>query len=130
MSSIWATFKRDPLQPVRDYIQNYGIVGVGLFLEGYVIFSISNISTLFKKTYYECWSSFQTCNRVRFPRPCLHFTALSSSCALNAVCCQLHTGLQASTHSKEGSMHRALIQLDCACRHGRRRPPTCSWWAS
>ena len=76
-SSIWATFKRDPLQPVRDYIQNYGIVGVGLFLEGYVIFSISNISTLFKHTYYECWSSFQICNKVRFPRPCLHLTASS-----------------------------------------------------
>ena len=31
---------------------------------GYVIFSISNLSTLFKKTYYNCWSTFTDCNET------------------------------------------------------------------
>ena len=36
-SSIWRTFKQDPLQPVRDYFHQYVITGIGLFLEGYVV---------------------------------------------------------------------------------------------
>ena len=39
-SSIWRTFKDDPLQPVRDYFHQYVTTGIGLFLEGYVVCSI------------------------------------------------------------------------------------------
>ena len=34
---------------------------------GYVIFSISNNSTLFKQSYKKCWSTFTTCNQVSVP---------------------------------------------------------------
>ena len=33
----------------RDYFEQFVVTGIGLFLEGWVIFSISNVSTLFKQ---------------------------------------------------------------------------------
>ena len=108
-------FLEDPLSPVRAYVHQFAMTGVGLFLEGawsganlscgralsscflsvstcccsalsccyempfpawnlgscshagYVIFSISNNSTLFKQSYKKCWSTFTTCNQVRLP---------------------------------------------------------------
>lgn len=67
-STIWRMFKRDPLSPVRSYVHNFAMPGVGLFLEGYVIFSISNNSTLFKQSYRACWNDFTECNKVRYLR--------------------------------------------------------------
>lgn len=62
ISSVWNMFKNDPLAPAAAYWRTYGMPGIGLFLEGYVIFSISNNSTLFKQAYPKCWSKFTTCN--------------------------------------------------------------------
>ena len=69
IASVWNTFRRDPLQPARDYWRNYIMTGIGLFIEGYVIFSISNNTVLFQHTYYDCWKSFTACNKV--PHCCI-----------------------------------------------------------
>ncbi|KAK9807016.1 hypothetical protein WJX72_010792 [[Myrmecia] bisecta] len=62
--AVWNLFKQDPLEPVRRYFSEYVMPGIGLFLEGYVIFSISNNSTLFKQAYPKCWSTFEDCNET------------------------------------------------------------------
>ena len=34
---IWKMFKKDPLSPASAYWRNFGMPGIGLFLEGYVV---------------------------------------------------------------------------------------------
>ncbi|KAJ6166763.1 hypothetical protein N7470_002210 [Penicillium chermesinum] len=48
-------FKADPLSPISYYFKNFVLPGAGLGLEGYVLFSISNVSTLFKTSFKSCW---------------------------------------------------------------------------
>lgn len=38
---IWNMFKQDPLSPAKAYWHCYGMPGIGLFLEGYVVSGIS-----------------------------------------------------------------------------------------
>jgi hypothetical protein len=59
---LGSEFKRDPLQPVRDYFRRYVITGMGLFIEGYTLFSVGNLSNLFEAVWPQCWKTFQTCN--------------------------------------------------------------------
>lgn len=35
--SVWNMFKQDPLAPAGAYWRTYGMPGIGLFLEGYVV---------------------------------------------------------------------------------------------
>ena len=44
LKSIWASFKRDPVAPLAHYWHKYVITGMGLFIEGYVLFSIGEYS--------------------------------------------------------------------------------------
>ena len=37
ISSVWNMFKTDPLAPAAAYWRTYGMPGIGLFLEGYVV---------------------------------------------------------------------------------------------
>lgn len=37
ISSVWNMFKNDPLAPAAAYWRTYGMPGIGLFLEGYVV---------------------------------------------------------------------------------------------
>lgn len=39
--SLWNDFKSDPMLPAIKYWRNYVMPGMGLFTEGYVLFSIS-----------------------------------------------------------------------------------------
>ncbi|KAJ5888144.1 hypothetical protein N7495_008185 [Penicillium taxi] len=55
-------FKDDPLSPISYYFKNYVLPGAGLGLEGYVLFSISNVTTLFKDAFKSCWSTHETCD--------------------------------------------------------------------
>lgn len=57
---LWATFKRDPLEPIRAYFRTYVVNGLGLFVEGYVLFSIGNLSPLFAAVWPQCWGSKPT----------------------------------------------------------------------
>lgn len=60
LSTIWAMMKKDPLSPVSWYFRNAVIPGAGLGLEGYVLFSIGNLSSLFAAAWPECWGSKAT----------------------------------------------------------------------
>ena len=37
IKQVWNMFKEDPLSPVGAYWRNFGMPGIGLFLEGYVV---------------------------------------------------------------------------------------------
>ena len=61
--SVLATeFKQDPLQPFRDYFSRYVITGMGLFVEGYTLFSVGNIESLFRSVWPQCWAHFTVCD--------------------------------------------------------------------
>ncbi|MCJ1452441.1 hypothetical protein MMC28_002784 [Mycoblastus sanguinarius] len=62
LSNIWAMAKRDPLEPIRYYMRNMVIPGAGLGLEGYVLFSIGNVTPLFQAAFANCWKTYKTCN--------------------------------------------------------------------
>jgi hypothetical protein len=64
LSSIWGMIKRDPLSPLGAYARNMIIPGMGLGLEGYVLFSIGNIRPLLQAAFPSCWSKFTICNET------------------------------------------------------------------
>ncbi|KKA28706.1 hypothetical protein TD95_003793 [Thielaviopsis punctulata] len=57
LRSIGQMMKKDPLSPVSWYFNNAILPGAGLGLEGYVLFSIGNLSPLFKAVWPHCWGS-------------------------------------------------------------------------
>lgn len=61
---VWRMFKHDPLEPIRAYFRTYVVNGLGLFVEGYVLFSIGNLSPLFASVWPACWSTYTTCNET------------------------------------------------------------------
>ena len=61
LKALGAAFKKDPLQPVRDYFSKYVIVGMGLFVEGYTLFSVGNLSSLFEAVWPACWQTNTIC---------------------------------------------------------------------
>jgi hypothetical protein len=62
LSSIGRMMKKDPLSPIGWYFRNAVLPGAGLGLEGYVLFSIGNLTPLFQAAWPACWKSFTTCN--------------------------------------------------------------------
>jgi len=60
--AMGAEFKADPLQPFRDYWYRYVITGMGLFVEGYTLFSVGNLTSLFEAVWPSCWKSYTTCS--------------------------------------------------------------------
>ncbi|ERS96106.1 uncharacterized protein SPSK_00725 [Sporothrix schenckii 1099-18] len=60
LKATWNLFKRDPLGPVGWYFRNAVLPGAGLGLEGYVLFSIGNLSPLFSAAWPQCWGSKAT----------------------------------------------------------------------
>lgn len=61
---IWRMFKRDPLSPIGAYCRNYVVTGLGLFVEGYTLFSVGNLQPLFKVVWPQCWKTYEVCNRT------------------------------------------------------------------
>ncbi|BGP26739.1 hypothetical protein JCM10295v2_005699 [Rhodotorula toruloides] len=59
---VWDMFKADPAQPFRAYWRKYVLTGMGLFVEGYVLFSIGNLSALFSSAWPRCWKTFAVCD--------------------------------------------------------------------
>ena len=57
-------FKADPLSPIKAYLGNYVITGVGFFTEGYVLFSVGNIEPLFEAVWPLCFKEYSVCNEV------------------------------------------------------------------
>ncbi|KAG0647862.1 putative inorganic phosphate transporter 1-6 [Hyphodiscus hymeniophilus] len=62
LKAIGSMAKRDPLSPVAWYFKNAVLPGAGLGLEGYVLFSIGNLTSLFQAVWPGCWKTFKTCN--------------------------------------------------------------------
>lgn len=63
-AAVWTVFKQDPLEPFVIFWKRYVISGLGIFTAGYVLFSISNIHTLFDQAYGPCWQSHTECSEV------------------------------------------------------------------
>ena len=59
---LGSLFKADPLQPISLYFSSYVLTGMGLFVEGYTLFSVGNLTGLFADVWPACWSTFQICN--------------------------------------------------------------------
>ncbi|BGP02553.1 hypothetical protein NBRC10513v2_006203 [Rhodotorula toruloides] len=62
-SYVWNMFKKDPVQPFRAYFNKYVLTGMGLFVEGYVLFSIGNLKSLFQSAWPACWKTHAVCNK-------------------------------------------------------------------
>ncbi|KAI9774350.1 MAG: hypothetical protein M1840_004244 [Geoglossum simile] len=62
LRQIGQMMKKDPLSPMSFYITHYVIPGMGLGLEGYVLFSIGNLTPLFQKVWPSCWGKFKACD--------------------------------------------------------------------
>jgi hypothetical protein len=62
LGATWASFKKDPLAPVGWYFRNAVLPGAGIGLEGYVLFSIGNLSPLFSATWKSCWKTYDVCS--------------------------------------------------------------------
>ncbi|KAF2858070.1 MFS general substrate transporter [Piedraia hortae CBS 480.64] len=63
LRSIGQMMKRDPLSPVSYYFRNMVLPGMGLLLEGYVLFSIGILESLYKAAYPECWDKHKVCDK-------------------------------------------------------------------
>ncbi|KAI5475473.1 MFS phosphate transporter [Pseudohyphozyma bogoriensis] len=62
LNVVGGMFKKDPLSPFSAYFSRYGSHGMGLFVEGFVLFSIGNLSSLFASAWPTCWKSHQVCD--------------------------------------------------------------------
>lgn len=62
-ASFWRMFKKDPLSPVAWYFKNAVLPGAGLGLEGYVLFSIGNLSPFFQTMWPKCWKTYEVCDK-------------------------------------------------------------------
>ena len=61
---VWQTFKTDPLKPFSLYFRNYAVTGLGFFTEGYTLFSVGNILSLFESVWPACYKEYKVCNKV------------------------------------------------------------------
>lgn len=61
---VWEIFKKDPLKPWGLYFHNYVVTGLGFFTEGYVLFSVGNVLTLFESVWDSCFESYKVCNKT------------------------------------------------------------------
>lgn len=57
LETIGSMMKKNPLSPLAWYFRNAVLPGAGLGLEGYVLFSIGNLSSLFAKVWPHCWGT-------------------------------------------------------------------------
>ncbi|SGY15002.1 BQ5605_C013g07201 [Microbotryum silenes-dioicae] len=64
LKAIGASAKIDPLAPLGAYFRKYVSNGMGLFVEGFVLFSIGNLQPLFAAVWPQCWGkTHQVCNK-------------------------------------------------------------------
>lgn len=62
LSTIGTMIKNDPLSPLGWYFRNAVLPGAGLGLEGYVLFSIGNLTPLFDAVWPQCWKTYKVCS--------------------------------------------------------------------
>lgn len=56
-------FKADPLSPLRAYFNTYCVTGLGLFVEGYTLFSVGNLGSIFKSVWPACFKTYAVCDK-------------------------------------------------------------------
>ncbi|CAN9103885.1 unnamed protein product [Alternaria alternata] len=61
---FWDMFKKDPLAPFGHYFRTCVIPGMGLGLEGYVLFSIGNVRPLLQAAFPACWGKHEICDET------------------------------------------------------------------
>lgn len=75
IKTVWNMFKEDPLSPATSYWKNFGMPGIGLFLEGYVVSIASTV--LYKlqqqwriqailRLYYLCADTYTNISNFRW----------------------------------------------------------------
>lgn len=64
LGQVWQTCKTDPLKPFNLYFRNYAVTGLGFFTEGYTLFSVGNILSLFEAVWPACYKEYKVCNKV------------------------------------------------------------------
>lgn len=62
--AAWRMFVNDPLSPLGWYFREAVVPGAGLLLEGYVLFSIGNLTPLFAAAWPDCWKNYDVCNET------------------------------------------------------------------
>mgnify|MGYP002716174148 FL=1 len=60
---IGSMMKKDPLSPVKAYFSTYVLNGLGMFVEGYTLFSVGNIKPLLQSTWPACWKNHVECEK-------------------------------------------------------------------
>jgi MFS family permease len=60
---LMSEFRRDPLKPINDYFSHYVITGMGMFVEGYTLFSVGNLTALFQAVWPTCWKTYKVCTQ-------------------------------------------------------------------
>ena len=63
-SIVWNMLKKDPLKPWSLYFRNYVVTGLGFFTEGYVLFSVGNVLSLFESVWPQCYKKYKVCTKV------------------------------------------------------------------
>jgi len=53
----------DPLSPLWAYLSVYAVTGLGLFVEGYTLFSVGNLTPLYSAVWPECWKKYEVCDK-------------------------------------------------------------------
>ncbi len=81
--TVWAMFKKDPLSPVTAYWKNYGMPGMGLFLEGYVVCNLNAVLL------HVAVVSRPQFIHVQHKRPVITVTVALEKILLSAICNQL-----------------------------------------
>ena len=61
---VWQTFKTDPLKPLSLYFHDYAVTSLVFFTEGYTLFSVGNILSLFEAVWPACFKDYKVCNIV------------------------------------------------------------------
>ncbi|RDW74790.1 putative inorganic phosphate transporter-2 [Coleophoma cylindrospora] len=64
LRAIGQMIKKDPLSPVGWYFRHAVLPGAGLGLEGYVLFSIGNLTPLYQAAWPACWETYEICNKT------------------------------------------------------------------
>ena len=62
---MWRMFKADPFSLIREYFATYVLNGMGMFVEGYTLFSVGNVKKLFEATegdFKRCWKDHSICD--------------------------------------------------------------------
>jgi len=94
LSTIGRMMKADPLSPVGWYFRHAVVPGAGLLLEGYVLFSIGNLTPLFAAAWPKCWSSKETeCAPLGAEGPLGWVAAVTYLEILGIMCGQIGVGI-------------------------------------